>query len=251
VYILYLDDFGSVANPAEDYFVLGGVCVPETSIRWLSHQVECIAQEVAPADPGVVEFHASEIFGGRDGVWKTIPAKVDRIAIIKRVLKVLDNAYADVVIFACAVHKRSFPAQDPVQMAFEDLSSRFDLFLRRKAASGESSPKGLIVVDKSSYESSLQNLTAVFRREGNKWGSYLKSICEVPMFVDSSASRNIQLADHIAYAVFRRYNAGDLTYYDCIEGRFDQDPTSGVIHGLVHRQLYKRNCTCPACITRR
>ncbi len=45
--------------------------------------------------------------------------------------------------------------------------------------------------------------------------------------------------------------AGDLTYYDCIEGRFDQDPTSGVIHGLVHRQLYKRNCTCPACITRR
>jgi len=29
MYILYLDDSGSVANPAEDYFMLGGVCVPE------------------------------------------------------------------------------------------------------------------------------------------------------------------------------------------------------------------------------
>lgn len=251
MYILYLDDSGSVANSAEDYFVLGGVCVPEMSIRWLSHQVECIAQEVSPSDPGAVEFHASEIFGGRDGVWKTIPAKIDRIAIIKRVLRVLDNAYADVAIFACAVHKRSFPTQDPVQMAFEDLSSRFDIFLRRKAANSEASAKGLIVLDKSSYETSLQNLATVFRREGNKWGNYLKNICEVPMFVDSAASRNIQLADHVAYAVFRRYNAGDLTYYDCIEGRFDQDPNSGVIHGLVHKQLYKRNCTCPACITRR
>jgi hypothetical protein len=173
------------------------------------------------------------------------PTKPERIEVIKGVLRVLDGAYADVIVMACAVHKASFPAEDPEQMAFEDLSSRFNLLMKRR------SDRGLIVVDKSTYETALQNLTSTIRRQGNKWGSYLTSICEVPMFVDSAASRNIQLADHVAYSVFRRYNAADLTYFNCIEGRFDRDPTSGVLHGLVHRQLGNPHCTCPACLSRR
>jgi hypothetical protein len=247
MYLLYLDDSGSIQNQNEKYFVLGGVCIPENSIRWLTYELEKLAIELNPENPRSVEFHASEIFSGRTGIWKKY-TKEERINIIKKVLFVLQNAYSDVVMFACAVHKTSFPVYDPVTMAFEDISSRFDLYLQRISTDAHSH-KGLIVLDDSSYETSLQNLATKFRNEGNRWGSYLKNICEVPLFVDSKASRIIQLTDHIAYAVFRRYNAGDLNYFNCIEGRFDKD--GGVIHGLSHRQTYNRDCTCPACITRR
>lgn len=144
--------------------------------------------------------------------------------------------------------------EDPFQLAFEEISSRFDLYLRRlnsDQAIKERRAKehrGLIVMDKTTYEISLQALTATFRQQGNRWGQQLRTICEVPLFVDSKSARIVQLADHIAYAVFRRYNAADLTYFNCIEGRFDQE--DGVIHGLVHRKPRASNCTCPACLTR-
>jgi hypothetical protein len=163
-------------------------------------------------------------------------------------LRVLDHAYPGIVIFAGAIHKKSFPSDDPFMKAFEDLSSRFDMFLQRNLAN-DYGQKGLIILDKSSHENILQNLATTFRERGNRWGNYLRNICEVPLFIDSKASRIIQLADHISYAVFRRYNAGDLTYFNCIEGRFDQN--DGIIHGLTHWQTYNPRCTCPACITRR
>jgi hypothetical protein len=247
MYLLYLDDSGSVNNAHEEYFVLGGIAVPEKSSRWLSYELEKLAEEIHPENPRKVEFHASEIFGGRNEIWKNF-AREERIEIIKSVFKVFDNAYTEIVTFACAVHKASFPKDDPVTMAFEDLSSRFNMYIQR-VSSEEYNHKGLIVLDKSSHETSLQTLAHKFRDEGNRWGDYLRNICEVPLFVDSKASRITQLADHISYAVFRRYNAGDLNYFKLIEGRFDQ--SDGIIHGLCHRQTYKPDCTCPACITRR
>lgn len=250
MHILYLDDSGSAGNRDEAYFVLGGVCVPEGSVRWLAHEVERVVEAICQDCPETVELHAAAIFSGRDNIWKTMDRPA-RIALIKRVLLVLDNAYSDVVVMACAVHKASFPNDDPVRLAFEDLSSRFDMLLKRRSLPGEPMAKGLIVLDKSTYETTLQDMAGMFRRQGNRWGSYLTSICEVPLFVDSTASRNIQLADHIAYAVFRYYNAADMNYFRCIEGRFDHDAESGVLHGLAHRELNRPQCTCPACMSRR
>ncbi|MBM4424469.1 MAG: DUF3800 domain-containing protein [Chloroflexi bacterium] len=137
--------------------------------------------------------------------------------------------------------------EDPVQKAFEDLSGRFDLYLQRISV-GDNKTRGMIILDKSTYESNIQNLAAIFRAEGNRWGNQLRNICETPLFVESRPSRNIQLADHIAYSVFRRYNANDLSYFNCIESRFDRD--GGVVHGLSHLQRTAKFCTCPACITR-
>lgn len=247
MYILYLDDSGSPSNPNESHFVLGGICVPEENIRWLSHQIELYAEELLPNNPSSIEFHAAECFRGNIYPWKEMKRE-GRIEVIKGVLKKLHDARPGVVVFGCAVHKESFPGQDPVRLAFEDLSSRFNMFLEHHDTNGEKS-RGLIVIDKSSYELGLQSLAAEIRRNGNRWGSQLRSICEVPLFVDSKASRLIQLADHIAYALFRRYSQGDINYFNCIEDRFDQ--FEGVLHGLVHKQHYNLNCSCPACLTRK
>lgn len=163
-------------------------------------------------------------------------------------MNTLKGAEKDTVAFACAVHKASYPQGDPMEIAFEDLCSRFDMYLNRMYRETKYSHKGLIVFDKNAYESSLQTLQIKFREQGTRWRN-VRNIREVPFFVDSRASRLIQLADHVAYSVFRRYNAGDLTYFNCIEDRFDT--YQGTIHGLSHKQLNNPGCTCPACLTRK
>lgn len=250
MYLLYLDDSGSAQNKNENYFVLGGVCVPERSIKWLTEQLDELASKINPDTPSSVEFHASEIFSGRKSPWKDIKDKNERIQIIKNVLSILKDAQFDTKVFASAIHKDSYKNIDPIKIAFEDLCSRFDMYLNRVYHGSEAkySHKGLIIFDKNAYENNLENLSFEFRQKGTRWRE-LKNIREVPFFVDSKSSRIIQLADHIAYSVFRRYNAGDLNYFNCIEDRFDS--SEGVIHGLSHKQNYKPSCTCPACITRK
>ncbi len=243
MHILYLDDSGSPPNKNEKYFVLGGLSVPEENIRWLSNELHKLAIQIDNDSPQQVEFHASEMFSNR-GIWKQFKRE-ERIENIKRVLRTLDRARPGVTLFACAVHKASFPRKDPFELAFENLADRFNKYLQRLG----DNERGIIVVDKSSYEGVIQNLASVFRQEGNRWGNFLTSICEVPLFIDSKASRNIQIADAIAYAVFRYYDQDDLTYFRCIESRFDRSETS--IFGLVHKQNYNQSCTCPACVTRK
>ena len=77
----------------------------------------------------------------------------------------------------------------------------------------------------------------------------IRNMAEVPLFVDSRASRLVQLADHVAYAVFRRYESGDASFLDPILPRFDEE--DGKLHGLVHMQTVNPHCMCPACMSRR
>jgi hypothetical protein len=75
-------------------------------------------------------------------------------------------------------------------------------------------------------------------------------MADVPLFVDSRACRVIQLADHIAYSVFRYYEADDASYVKPILRKFFAEP-GGKIHGLMHKQTYDLGCLCPACMSRR
>ena len=122
------------------------------------------------------------------------------------VLNVLAEAYDSARAFACVVHKPSFPNRDPMEVAFEDLCSRFDRYLGRLRASGDDQ-RGLVILDNSAYETTLQQMSVEFRTLGTRWG-VIRRLADTPLFVDSRASRVIQLAEHVAYAVFRRYHAG-------------------------------------------
>ena len=106
----------------------------------------------------------------------------------------------------------------------------------------------MIILDKTTRETSLQRLSREFRKIGTRWGS-LKNIADTPFFVDSRASRLVQLADHVAYSVFRRYNTGDAQYMDIIASRFDE--SDGVYHGLSHKHADRFICTCHGCLSRR
>ncbi len=247
MYLLYLDDSGSAKNKNEDYLVLGEISVFERQAHFLTKQLDEIALDISPNDPTSVEFHASHIFSGKDIPWKGMVNRNERRKIISRVLSVLANAHESVHAFACAIHKESYSGHDPMELAFEDLCSRFDMLLTRHYSSGDNQ-RGLIVLDKSSYETSLQKLAQKFKTTGTTYRK-LKNIVEVPLFVDSKASRLIQLADHVAYSVFKRYEKGDTSFLDPILKRFDSH--DGTMHGLVHKQTIDANCMCPACMSRR
>ena len=246
MYLLYLDDAGSPGNANEEYFVLGGICVYEAQADWFTREIDKLAAAFNPTSPEDVEFHASTIFSRREGPWKDFSIEDARGA-LKGVLQIVRSSYSTTRLFACAIHKKSYPNQDPVELAFEDLCQRFDLFLARQRQAGDPQ-RGLLILDKTTRETTLQRLSREFRKVGTKWG-VLRNLADTPLFVDSRASRLVQIADHVAYAVFRRYNSGDAQYLDIIASRFDE--ADGVIHGLVHKHAERSVCTCPACLSRR
>ena len=89
--------------------------------------------------------------------------------------------------------------------------------------------RGLIIFAKSTYESTIQNLATDFRTYGHSWG-VLRNLSEVPLFIDSRASRLTQLADLVAYAAFRKYEHGDDSFFKGVESRVDSE--GGILHGL-------------------
>lgn len=241
--LLYLDDSGSVSDNSVNYVVLGGVCVDESGVRWLSHELDELAKSIYPVNPSAIEFHASEIFQGKSEPWKSM-AKAEKIDTICRVLQVLKNAYDSTSVFAVAVEKRP-TTRDSMLIAYERVSQLFNNHLERDSNVPD---RGIVILDDTSYETGLQDLAVEIRRTGNRKGSQNRSIVEIPMFVDSKVSRIVQLADHIAYAVFRRYNFMDYRYFSEIEGRFIFK--ENLCYSLGH-VTNKQDCTCPACLTRK
>jgi hypothetical protein len=101
-------------------------------------------------------------------------------------------------------------------------------------------------MDESRHELALQTLARQFRVGGARWGHF-RNLAEVPLFVDSKASRLIQLADLVAWATYRKYEIQDGRFFEDLIPLFDSD--GGVIHGLVHRNN-NAPCYCPACMSR-
>ncbi len=245
MYIFYLDDSGSAPNPLEQNVVLGGISVYERDTYFFTQQLDTLAATIDSSNPQSIEFHASEIFSGRTPPWNKF-SKENRIKIIKDVLEIIKSSYARNTAFACVIHKPSYPKRDPIEMAFEDLCSRFNLHLMRLYATSREQQKGIIVLDENAHEKNIQQMASIFRCSGTRWGA-IRDLAEVPLFVNSKASRLIQIADHIAYAVFRRYEAKDTSYLDIILPKFDS--SGGIIHGLVHKTV-KPDCMYPACMSR-
>lgn len=245
MYCLYLDDSGFVKNIDEHYFVLGGFCVHAHKIYYVRKYLDELAKQIQPANPEALEFHASEIHAGK-GPWKVFK-KAERQEVIRKVLRCLEVEKNNTATFSCAVYKSDYPRRDPVEFAFEDLCSRFEMFLIRQYHLTNQRVKGSIILDKSIYENILQQLAITFRQTGTRWRN-LANLVEVPMFIDSKSSRLIQLADHVAYATFRWYQSKDFKYFDVIQALFDTDE-NGVIHGLQHAH-HSLTCTCPSCLRR-
>lgn len=231
MYLLYLDDSGAATDPAQRYFVLAGVAMFERLTHWVEQDLNSIAARFATEDPASVELHGSPMRGGR-GHWRNFKVE-DRFTAMADALRVTSKRHPrDLRLFGAVVRREALAGQDPIEHAFEQVATRFDLFLRRLHKKHGDSQRGLIVLDKSSTEQRIQSLAREFKYIGHSWGTTM-NYAEVPVFLDSAASRLIQLADLVAFAMYRRYQHGDGTFFDIIRDCFDSE--GGVVHGLYEK----------------
>lgn len=234
MHLFYVDESGSVTDPAQKHFVLAGVAVFERKTHWIEQKLNEVASRFSPDDPNAIELHGSPMRSGREG-WKRHPY-IARLDAIKHALKlsIADHYPSGVRLFGAVIKKDAIAGQDPVIVAFEQVTSRFDLFLKRLHNKHEDSQRGIMLFDKSSTEQRIQTLAREFKYTGHSWGR-TNNYAEVPVFLDSKASRLIQLADLVAYALFRFYEYGDNSFYDVIKDCFDAE--GGVKHGLYVREV--------------
>lgn len=232
MHLLYVDESGSVTDPSQKYFVLAGVSVFERKTHWVEQKLNDIALRFSPSDPHTIELHGSPMRAGREG-WKAHNLG-DRLTAIKDALQVgvADHHPKGVRLFGAVIKKDVLAGSDPVTHAFEQLTSRFDLFLKRLHNKHQDSQRGIMLFDESSTEQRIQTLAREFKYTGHSWGK-TSNYAEVPVFLDSKASRLIQLADLVAYALFRFFEYGDNSFYDVIKNCFDSE--GGVEHGLYVR----------------
>ena len=227
--LLYVDESGSTIDPKQIFFVLAGLCVFERQGYWISEELDKIASRFNPGDPDSVELHGSPMLNGR-GFWRQFPLP-NRVQAIKDSLEVLTKSHVSHRIFACVIRKSVVSPNDPVEIAFEQVASRFDYYLKRLHKTGNTQ-RGIIIFDKSTYETTIQTLATDFRKIGHTW-NVLRNLAEVPLFIDSRASRLIQLADLVAYSIFRKYESNDNQFFSIIKDRFDSE--GGQVHGLCEK----------------
>jgi hypothetical protein len=240
MFLLYLDDSGSVKNASDTQVVLAGLCCFERVPYFLTKQLDNLATEIWPDSPQGLEFRGSDMFGGRKH-WRGVD-KSKRIEAYKSALTLLAQN-RDVTLFGAVINKAALSPEDPMEYGFEQLVNRFDRFLSRMHKQGNSQ-RGLVVLDKSTYETSIQALARDFQDSGHRWGR-LKGMADVPLFVDSRATRMVQYADMVAYALRRYYVYEEDEFFKIISNKFDRE--GGITHGLVHFTQQNTSCLCPAC----
>lgn len=247
MHILYLDESG--AHGEATYFVLAGLAVFEREIHWFAQDVDALQDRYFPDAKESIEFHASALRAPDDKVQPPFDklTRDERQRLTTDVYRVIRERRG--VLFGVAIEKSWCTNEDPYERAFEELTSRFDMFLGRYNANlqpGQDEQRGLIAVAESSYRDNLEILGERFRGGSTRWGN-LHAIADVPFFLPAKNTRLLQLADFCANAVYGRYHSGNTRFFDIIAPRFDRDNKR--IHGLVHLSR-DRDCQCPCCLTR-
>lgn len=226
MYLLYVDESGSTSDPSQPYFVLSGISVFERKTHWIEQEMNKIAIQFSADSPYDYELHGSPMRTGKSE-WKTFPFET-RMRALKSCLSLVADKRNDIFIFAAVIEQGYSSGKNTITECFEQIASRFDMYLSRKHQQGDTQ-RGVAIFDKSSTEKSIQSLARTFKYSGHSYGK-LRNFSEVPLFLDSKSSRLIQLADIVSYSIYRKFAAGDNSLYDLIQHRFDNN--NGQIHGL-------------------
>lgn len=173
-----------------------------------------IAERINPEEPNAIEFHGSAMYGAKDD-WAGVAPGV-RVQALVDVLSLLANSQLKLRVFAAVIEKATMPTEQILERSFEAVAHRFDQYLADMWTRRRDPQRGLVVCDKASYEQKLQALSALFKHQGHQLGR-LRNFAEVPLFLDSKASRLIQLADLVAYWIFRYYQSRDDRGFKLIE----------------------------------
>ena len=245
MHLLYLDESGT--HPDSRHVVVGGVAVFERSAYWLKQDLDAVVEKFFPTAVDEVEIHASPL-RVREGDRARAP--YDQLTAPQR-RQMLRDSYGTIhnsphpVLFATVVEKSHVVPDDPYEVAFEDVVSRFDLMLSRLHHLGDTQ-RGLVIVAESNYRERLETLGDRILRDGTQW-SRTRNLADVPLFTRSARTRLLQAADLVTNATWGNYEKGLAGDFNLLVSKFDREGDR--LHGLTHRSARALTCMCVACLS--
>lgn len=151
-------------------------------------------------------------------------------------------SWQDVRLFADAISKADFPAaaqSSPYEQAFEQILTRFEACLANIGSTG------IVVHDNNSTAAPrLTKLARKFHRDGTLYRQ-IPHIVETPLFVDSTLTSMIQMADICSFALRRLLENDESRLWDIVETRVDRSRGTSV--GVRHYTAGRR-CRCRICV---
>jgi Protein of unknown function (DUF3800) len=264
VYLLYLDESGTHAG--SPVFVLAGLALHEHDAWYLQRSLTAVLQAKLP--PGFherdFELHAAEIkeprrLRLRKRKKPKPPSPWEKIGAATR-FSILRETYKNISEFPCqdatyppaafgAVVERGYA--DREERAYEEVLHRFDEMLTRQASALGVRQRGIVIHDKRNVERDIQGWAEKWRRVAGRIG-ILHYLSDVPFFADSKATRLLQAADFVSWAVWRYFGLSsvDAEWITPLWHHFDG--SDGQMHGLVHVHpgFAAGGCGCPPCTSR-
>jgi hypothetical protein len=132
------------------------------------------------------------------------------------------------------------------EQCFEQVVSRFEQFLQITGAGLQKPNYGLLIHDNNETVAKRHTqMMKQFHRKGTLWTT-LNNIIETPLFVDSSLTSMVQIADLCSYALRRYLENNDEDLFDLIFTRADRK--DGVVVGVRH--FTDPGCSCKICVAR-
>jgi hypothetical protein len=192
---------------------------------------------------------------GRPSVWADVSRKT-RLELLDAAYRLIGdfrpgNASQPHVLFGVALDRRFMQHDSQVdreQYAYEVLLNKFDVMLKHQRVKKGLHNRGLVIHDRRVIaERDIQTWTSEWRVAAGRVGQ-LRNLADVPLFADSRASRLLQVADLVAYALSRNYMVpSDPRYLDVIWNRFHTE--EGIQHGCAHYtpSFGQRTCDCRPC----
>jgi len=243
MYLLYVDESGDPGRHGSPYLILGAVALFEGKWLPLERDLRLLIDRYFPAPPRPSEIHLADLRKGKKE-FRALSAAQRNSLLNDFCALALNLLETEIVLFSVVADKAYWFANNPGKSGdelyadlFEELSSRFDLFLRRRHAQGASN-KGIIIADphKESLSDALKTNHRIYQRHGTRWAT-LYNLIETVFFLESSESPGLQFADLAAYALWRLVAANDDRIARTVAPLFDREPltsryTPGKWHGI-------------------
>jgi hypothetical protein len=222
---------------------MGAVAVHEGQVSDLSKELDKIQRRYFPGIKIPIALHATDIYQAKGPFHDLKPDQ--RQTLMLDVYRLIgEQHFPNFVAFATVLHISALPKEDiALDMVFADMSDRFNLFLKRHYRRGHPT-KGLLIIDQT-HTQQYRELLRKYHSDGTRYGN-LENIVDIPYFASINDTRLLQLADFLAYSVFRYYERNDRKYFDIVLPRFDRRGPNEPPDGLKH--ITKSvPCSCVAC----
>ncbi len=267
MYVLALDESG--IHPGAKVMLVAGIAVHEADARRLERVLHAVVVDNLAGLPGLDahahELHAADLKTPRKGkpASDSHPSTRDSewLAVsTERRLKIFSDTYEAMRafeptdpalpfrVFGAVVERSHKQFTTAERYVYDHVLHRFDEMLRRMSKERAAQERGVVLHDRSpDREKAIQQMAAGWQRTGAR----LEALVQLPLFVDSRASRLVQAADFVSHAIARTYaedpdDALAKNLWPLVDiGR------KGELSGVIHVTPDFGRCSCAPCQSRR